>query len=44
MTITQRSVSGTTVLDISGRFEFTARKAFPSAIEKAQEKAGCHII
>ncbi len=44
MTITQRSVSDTTVLDISGRFEFTARKAFASALEKAQERAGGHII
>ncbi|RMH08387.1 MAG: STAS domain-containing protein [Nitrospirae bacterium] len=44
MTITQRTVPGAIILDLSGRFEFTVRKTFTAALEKAQEHPERHIV
>ena len=44
MTITQQLRDGATVLDLTGRFEFSTRKNFLEAIKKAQEGSPRHII
>ena len=44
MNITQQLKDGVTVLDLSGRFEFSARKLFLGALQNAQEGSPHHII
>lgn len=44
MNITQQLKEGATVLDVSGRFEFSSRKLFMTALQKAQEGSPTHII
>ncbi len=44
MNISQQTNGDATVLDISGRFEFSSRKLFMGALQKAQEGSPRHII
>lgn len=44
MTITQQLKDGVTVLEISGRFEFSSRKMFMGALQKSQEGSPRHIV
>jgi len=44
MTITQQLKNNVTVLEVNGRFEFSGRTLFISALEKAQKGSPSHII
>ncbi|MEC4672756.1 MAG: STAS domain-containing protein [Nitrospirota bacterium] len=44
MNITPQRKDGATVLDLSGRFEFSSRKMFMNALQKAQEGSPTQVI
>lgn len=44
LTITQEAQGSATVLNISGRLEFSGRKVFMDALAKAQEGSLTHLI
>lgn len=44
LVITQENQSGATVLNLSGRFDFSARKTFTNALSKAEEGSVTHLV
>ncbi|MFB3145950.1 MAG: STAS domain-containing protein [Nitrospirales bacterium] len=44
LTVTQESLDGATVLNISGRFEFTGRKVFTDSLRTVLEGPVAHVI